>query len=213
MHQPFADSAQCGKKLFLFHCCCCFFFCCCLFCCFCFCYCSLHVHNTKPSGTMGDTQKTMTISATSFRGCNRFSPSLTWCNRGCGQARFSMPNGTKRFAPFFRHRHDPGSWSGHSAWCKQTIDKSQKNMICHRVASPAPSKPMCFMSEGVQPFSLGPLIPWALHSQLRAWRFDLEAQCLADISIFYQLRSFQSHFHTIVLKLIYRPWRPSSGRG
>lgn len=44
---------------------------------------------------------------------------------------------------------------------------------------------MCFMSEGVQPFSLGPLIPWALHSQLRAWRFDLEAQCLADISIFY----------------------------
>lgn len=56
-------------------------------------------------------------------------------------------------------------------------------MICHRVASPAPSKPIMF--EGVQPFSLGPLIPWALHSQLRAWRFDLEAQCLADISIFY----------------------------
>ena len=71
-----------GKKLFLFHCCCCFFFCCCLFCCFCFCYwffsitCSFHVHNTKASGTMGDTQKTMTISATSFRECNRFSPSL-----------------------------------------------------------------------------------------------------------------------------------------
>ncbi len=34
--------------------------------------------NTKPSGTIGDTQKTMTISATSFRGCNRFSPSLKW---------------------------------------------------------------------------------------------------------------------------------------
>ena len=32
--------------------------------------------NTKPSGTMGDTQKTMTISATSFRGYNRFSPLL-----------------------------------------------------------------------------------------------------------------------------------------
>ena len=71
-----------GKKLFLFHCCCCFFFCCCLFCCFCFCYCffsitcSFHVHNTKPSGTMGGTQKTMTISATSFRGCKWFSPSF-----------------------------------------------------------------------------------------------------------------------------------------
>ena len=33
--------------------------------------------NTKPSGTIGDTQKTMTISATSFRGCNRFSPMLS----------------------------------------------------------------------------------------------------------------------------------------
>ena len=33
--------------------------------------------NTKPSGTIGDTQKTMTISATSFRGCKRFSPLLT----------------------------------------------------------------------------------------------------------------------------------------
>ena len=32
--------------------------------------------NTKPSGTMGDTQKTMTISVTSFRGYNRFSPLL-----------------------------------------------------------------------------------------------------------------------------------------
>ena len=32
--------------------------------------------NTKPSGTIGDTQKTMTISAASFRGCNRFSPLL-----------------------------------------------------------------------------------------------------------------------------------------
>ena len=72
-----------------FHGCCCFFFCCCLFCCFCFCYfffsitCSFHVHNTKPSGTMGDTQKTMTISAMSFRGCNRFSPSLIcWNSEG-----------------------------------------------------------------------------------------------------------------------------------
>ena len=61
-----------------------FFFCCCLFCCICFCYCffsitcSFHVHNAKPSGTMGDTQKTMTISAMSFRGCNRFSPSLIY---------------------------------------------------------------------------------------------------------------------------------------
>ena len=35
--------------------------------------------NTKPSGTIGDTQKTMTISATSFRRCNRFSPLLIWC--------------------------------------------------------------------------------------------------------------------------------------
>ena len=33
---------------------------------------------TKPSETMGDTQKTMTISATSFRGYNRFSPLLMW---------------------------------------------------------------------------------------------------------------------------------------
>ena len=32
--------------------------------------------NTKASGTIGDTQKTMTISVTSFRGCNRFSPLL-----------------------------------------------------------------------------------------------------------------------------------------
>ena len=31
---------------------------------------------TKPSGMIGDTQKTMKISATSFRGCNRFSPLL-----------------------------------------------------------------------------------------------------------------------------------------
>ena len=34
------------------------------------------IANLKPSGTMRDTQKTMTISATSFRGCNRFSPLL-----------------------------------------------------------------------------------------------------------------------------------------
>ena len=32
--------------------------------------------NTKPSGTMGDTQETMTVSATSFRRYNRFSPLL-----------------------------------------------------------------------------------------------------------------------------------------
>ena len=32
--------------------------------------------NIKSSGTMRDTQKTMAISATSFRGCNRFSPLL-----------------------------------------------------------------------------------------------------------------------------------------
>ena len=65
-----------------FHCCCCcyFFFCCCLFCCFCVYLFQSLAHfmstNTKPSGTIGDTQKTMTISATSFRGCNRFSPLL-----------------------------------------------------------------------------------------------------------------------------------------
>ena len=34
--------------------------------------------NTKPSGTMGDTQETMTISATCFRGSNRFIPLLIW---------------------------------------------------------------------------------------------------------------------------------------
>ena len=34
------------------------------------------IANIKSSGTMRDTQKTMTISATSFRGCNRFSPLL-----------------------------------------------------------------------------------------------------------------------------------------
>ena len=67
-----------------FHCCCCgyFFFCCCSFCCFCFYLFQSLAHfmstNTKPSGTIGDTQKTMTISATSFRGCNRFSPLLIW---------------------------------------------------------------------------------------------------------------------------------------
>ena len=36
------------------------------------------IANIKSSGTMRDTQKTMTISATSFRGCNRFSPLLIW---------------------------------------------------------------------------------------------------------------------------------------
>ena len=34
--------------------------------------------NTKASGTIGDTQETMTISVTSFRGCNRFSPLLIY---------------------------------------------------------------------------------------------------------------------------------------
>ena len=34
------------------------------------------IANIKSSGTKRDTQKTMTISATSFRGCNRFSPLL-----------------------------------------------------------------------------------------------------------------------------------------
>ena len=34
------------------------------------------IRHIKSSGTMRDTQKTMTISATSFRGCNRFSPLL-----------------------------------------------------------------------------------------------------------------------------------------
>ena len=66
------------------HCCCCcyFFFCCCSFCCFCFYSFQSLAHlmstNTKPSGTIGDTQKTRTISATSFRGCNRFSPLLIY---------------------------------------------------------------------------------------------------------------------------------------
>ena len=36
------------------------------------------IANIKSPGTMRDTQKTMTISATSFRGCNRFSPLLIW---------------------------------------------------------------------------------------------------------------------------------------
>ena len=36
------------------------------------------IANIKSSGTMRDTQKTMTISATSFRGCNRFSPLLIY---------------------------------------------------------------------------------------------------------------------------------------
>ena len=38
--------------------------------------CSFHVFKHQQSGTIGDTQKTMTISATSFRGCNRYSPLL-----------------------------------------------------------------------------------------------------------------------------------------
>ncbi len=72
-----------------FHCCCCyFFFCCCSFCCFCFYWFQSLAHfmstNTKPSGTIGDTQKTMTISATSFRGCNRFSPLLMCIRSLCG---------------------------------------------------------------------------------------------------------------------------------
>ena len=40
------------------------------------------IANIKSSGTMRDTQKTMTISATSFRGCNRFSPLLIWISYG-----------------------------------------------------------------------------------------------------------------------------------
>ena len=36
------------------------------------------IANIKSSGTMRDTQKPMTISATSFRGCNRFSPLLIY---------------------------------------------------------------------------------------------------------------------------------------
>ena len=73
IHPPQRESFNMTSLLVInysfFHCCCC-----CLFCCFCFCYCtfqslvcSFDVHHTKPSGTMGDTQKTMTISATSFR--------------------------------------------------------------------------------------------------------------------------------------------------
>ena len=64
----------CWQETIHFHCCCCCFF----FCCFCFYFFQSLAHfmptNTKPSGTIGDTRKTMTISATSFRGCNRFSP-------------------------------------------------------------------------------------------------------------------------------------------
>ena len=36
------------------------------------------ISNIKSSGTMRDTQNTMTISATSFRGCSRFSPLLIY---------------------------------------------------------------------------------------------------------------------------------------
>ena len=36
------------------------------------------VTHIKSSGTMRDTQKTITISATSFRECSKFSPLLTW---------------------------------------------------------------------------------------------------------------------------------------
>jgi len=36
------------------------------------------ITHIKSSGTMRDTKKTITISATSFRGCNRFSPFVTW---------------------------------------------------------------------------------------------------------------------------------------
>ena len=36
------------------------------------------ITNIKSLGTTRDTQKTMTISATSFRGCNRFSPLLIY---------------------------------------------------------------------------------------------------------------------------------------
>ena len=95
-----------------FHCCCCyFFFCCCSFCCFCFYLFRSLAHfmstNTKPSETIGDTQKTMTISATSFRGCNRFSPlrislMFVYCALhhlwilcfGCGECRLSEPTGS-----------------------------------------------------------------------------------------------------------------------
>ena len=43
------------------------------------------VTNVKSLGTMRDTRKTMTISATSFRGCNRFSPLLMYvcCGPKC----------------------------------------------------------------------------------------------------------------------------------
>ena len=36
------------------------------------------ITNIESSGTMRDTQKTMTVSAMSFRGCDRFSPLLKW---------------------------------------------------------------------------------------------------------------------------------------
>ena len=86
LHIP-TESAKMASLLVRihFHCCCCccyFFLCCCFFCCFCFYFFQSFARfmptNTKPSGTIGDTQKTMTVSATSFRGCNRFSPLLMW---------------------------------------------------------------------------------------------------------------------------------------
>ena len=77
---------------------------------------------------MGDTQKTMTISAMSFRGCNRFSPSLIYITdiwilyngriRQYGvivgeQLLGYPPKGIPNF-PFERNRHfvqiDVGSW-------------------------------------------------------------------------------------------------------
>ena len=57
------------------------------------------IANIKSSGTMRDTQKTMTISATSFRGCNRFSPLLIchYCLVGVCQ---ECDNNTRHNSPY-----------------------------------------------------------------------------------------------------------------
>ena len=48
------------------------------------------IANMKSSGTMRDTQKTMTISATSFPGCNRFSLLLIYHYNRCGFMMFHV---------------------------------------------------------------------------------------------------------------------------
>ena len=68
--------------------------------------------NTKPSGTIGDTQIPMTISATSFRGCNRFSPLLI-CSLHEVNPRPSFPCATVPFLLWYfsyRNTSHPVLW-------------------------------------------------------------------------------------------------------